>query len=34
MKATAQQMYRNPYAVDNSRDITPVLDRVVRAAGH
>jgi hypothetical protein len=34
MKATAQQMHRNHYAVDTSRDITPVLDKVVRAAGH
>jgi len=32
MRATAEQMHRNHYAVDTSRDITPVLDKVVRAA--
>ena len=34
MKATVQEMYRNHYAVDTSRDITPVLDKVVREARH
>jgi predicted kinase len=32
MRATVQEMQRNHYAVDTSRDITPVLDKVVRAA--
>ena len=32
MRATSQKMQRNHYAVDTSRDITPVLDKVVRAA--
>ena len=30
MRATAEEMRRNHYAVDTSRDITPVLDKVVR----
>jgi predicted kinase len=30
MKTTAQQILRNHYAVDTSRDITPVLDKIVR----
>jgi predicted kinase len=30
MKANADEMHRNHYAVDTSRDITPVLDKVVR----
>jgi len=34
MRATAEQMHRNHYAVDTSRDITPVLDKVVHAARH
>jgi predicted kinase len=34
MKATVQTMHRNHYAVDTSRDITPVLDKVVREARH
>jgi predicted kinase len=34
MKATVQAMHRNHYAVDTSRDITPVLDKVVREARH
>lgn len=32
MKATAEAMHRNHYAVDTSRDITLVLDKVVREA--
>jgi predicted kinase len=32
MKDTVEDMRRNYYAVDTSRDITPVLDKVVRAA--
>ena len=34
MKDTVEEMHRNYYAVDTSRDITPVLDKVVRAAEH
>jgi len=34
MKDTVEEMRRNHYAVDTSRDITPVLDKVVRAAEH
>jgi predicted kinase len=30
MKPTAQKMRRKHYAVDTSRDITPVLDKIVR----
>jgi len=30
----ARSFSRNHYAVDTSRDITPVLDKVVRAAEH
>ena len=30
MKPTAQKISRNHYAVDTSRDITPVLDKIVR----
>jgi len=30
MKPSVQKMHRNHYAVDTSRDITPVLDKVVR----
>jgi predicted kinase len=30
MKATAEKMHRNHYAVDTSRDITPVVEKVVR----
>jgi predicted kinase len=30
MRATAEGMRRKHYAVDTSRDITPVLDKVVR----
>ncbi len=30
MKPTVQKIYRNHYAVDTSRDITPVLDKIVR----
>jgi len=30
MKPTVQQIRRNHFAVDTSRDITPVLDKVVR----
>jgi predicted kinase len=32
MKPRVQKIYRNHYAVDTSRDITPVVDRVVREA--
>jgi predicted kinase len=32
MKVTVEDMRRNYYAADTSRDITPVLDKVVRAA--
>jgi predicted kinase len=32
MKDTVEEMHRNHYAVDTSRDITPVLDKVVREA--
>ncbi|MFC1929404.1 AAA family ATPase [Chloroflexota bacterium] len=31
MKSTVQKIQRNHYAVDTSRDITPVLDKIVRA---
>ena len=34
MKTTVEEMRRNHYAVDTSRDITPVLDKVVREARH
>ncbi len=30
MKASAQRIRRNHFAVDTSRDITPVIDRIVR----
>jgi predicted kinase len=30
MKSTVQKIRRNYYAVDTSRDITPVLDKIVR----
>ena len=30
MKPTVQKIHRNHYAVDTSRDITPVLDKIVR----
>ena len=32
MKPTVQRIRRNHYAVDTSRDITPVLDKIVREA--
>ena len=32
MKPTVQKIQRNHYAVDTSRDITPVLDKIVREA--
>ncbi len=32
MKSGVQKIYRNHYAVDTSRDITPVLDKIVRTA--
>ena len=32
MKTTAQKINRNHYAVDTSRDITPVLDKIIREA--
>jgi predicted kinase len=31
MKSSVQKICRNYYAVDTSRDITPVLDKIVRA---
>ena len=34
MKTTVEEMRRNHYAVDTSRDITPVLDKVVREVRH
>jgi len=30
MKPTVEKMHRNHYAVDTARDITPVLDKIVR----
>jgi hypothetical protein len=30
MKSSVQKIWRNHYAVDTSRDITPVLDKIVR----
>jgi len=33
MKTSVQKIRRNHYAVDTSKDITPVLDKVVREAG-
>ena len=33
MKPSVQKISRNHYAVDTSKDITPVLDKVVREAG-
>jgi predicted kinase len=30
MKPTVQKIHRNHFAVDTSRDITPVLDKIVR----
>jgi predicted kinase len=33
MRPSVQAMHRNHYAVDTSRDITPVLDKVVREVG-
>ena len=30
MKSSVQKIGRNHYAVDTSRDITPVLDKIVR----
>ena len=32
MKTAAQKINRNHYAVDTSRDITPVLDKIIREA--
>jgi predicted kinase len=32
MKQSVEKMHRNHYAVDTSRDITPVVDKVVREA--
>lgn len=32
MRFSVEKMWRNYYAVDTSRDITPVLDKIVRAA--
>jgi predicted kinase len=33
MKQSVEAMHRNHYAVDTSRDITPVVEKVVREAG-
>lgn len=32
MKLTAEKIHRNHYVVETSRDITPVLDKIVKAA--
>jgi predicted kinase len=32
MKLTADRIHRNHYVVETSRDITPVLDKIVKAA--
>lgn len=32
MRSSVERIWRNHYAVDTSRDITPVLDKIVRAA--
>jgi len=34
MKASVQKIRRNHYAVDTSRDITPVLDKIVKEVMH
>ena len=34
MKLTVQKISRNHYAVDTSRDITPVLDKIIREVRH
>jgi predicted kinase len=34
MKSTVQKIRRNHYAVDTSRDVTPVLDKIVRDVIH
>ena len=34
MRPSVQKISRNHYAVDTSRDITPVLDKIVRAVSH
>ena len=34
MKTSVQKIRRNHYAVDTSRDITPVLDKIVKEAMH
>jgi predicted kinase len=33
MRSTVQKIRRNHYAVDTSRDITPVLDKIIREVG-
>ena len=33
MKSSVQKIHRNHYVVDTSRDITPVVDKIVRDAG-
>lgn len=33
MKSSVQKIYRHHYVVDTSRDITPVVDKIVREAG-
>ena len=34
MKSAVQKIHRNHYAVDTSRDITPVLDKIVKEVTH
>ena len=34
MKPSVQKIHRNHYAVDTSRDITPVLDKIVKEVTH
>ena len=34
MKSLTQKISRKHYAVDTSRDITPVLDRIVKETRH
>ncbi len=34
MKSSVQKIHRNHYAVDTSRDITPVLDKIVKEVMH
>ena len=34
MKASVQKIRRNHYLLDTSRDITPVLDKIVKEVTH